>query len=158
MIVGWEAILRGFEQNLRDNLPGVLAAVAAQYADDILVPPPVAYLRYVDQTHSAFPAVYIVPGAKASGEEQTDGWVTTASEVLVAAEIEGPDPASVAAVVLRYEAAIRTVVLRTPYPDPCHYVGWVDTIPGDVFQFGSGAAFRSWVELKFVAKVFEEQA
>ena len=91
-----------------------------------------------------------------SGLEQAGGWTTTRRPFVVAVEFEGDDTESMALALMRYETAVLEVVLRPPPAAPMHAVLWAGTTPGDIFQLGQGAAYRSWVEMTFIAKVFEE--
>lgn len=155
-MTGWEAVLRGFEDALRERLPAKLAEVSSRYNDTVVVREPRAWFRHAEETNNDWPAVYIVPGEEARSEKQTGGWTDAVYPTVVAVEFDGDNPGDMATALLRYATAVLEVVIRAPYPEPAHYVGWRSTIPGDVFQAGAGATFRSWVELTFDVKVFEE--
>lgn len=156
-VVGWEPVLRGFETALKDQLPAVLQEISARYQDRVGLPVPKTYRRFADQTNNEYPIVYLLPGGEGKNETATGGWADTVLPVKVAIEIEADSQENVATAILRYEAAIRTVVLRAPYPEPCHFVMLAGTLPGDVFESGRGSAYRAWHELSFTCKVFEEQ-
>lgn len=154
---GWEPVMRGLQDTIDSRLGATLAEIHNRYQDNIALPMPKSYRRWADQSLNEYPVVYILPGGEGRAEEQTGGWHTSVLPVKIAIEIEQPTQEATATAILRYEAALRSVVLRAPYPDPCHMILLASTLPGDVFESGRGSAFRAWHELTFTCKVFEEQ-
>ena len=155
-MIGWETILASTEEHLRQRLPAKLAEVASRFPDGVPLPEPRVYLRHASGVINVYPAVYVVPGEGARAEKQHQGWTTFVRDVVVTIEVEASRPEELASALYRYDIAIIEAILRPPYPDPAHDVRFDRQELGPVFDVGTGAMFRSWIEEHFAFRVYEE--